>query len=172
MAGQGLKKIDGGIRKTEGAVIAIGIIVITILTFINVSLRYVANNSWTWAEELTRYIMVWMTFIGASLCVRDNVHVTMDLALNKAPKGLKKPLLYLIYGGSAIISLYLAYLGYNIMMKVKLTGQVSSAMEFLPMWLVYLCVPISGVLMAKNFIHLMVLNFKSEEMVKTIKEGE
>jgi C4-dicarboxylate transporter DctQ subunit len=116
--------------------------------------------------------MVWMTFIGASLCVRDNVHVTMDLAMNKLPDKFKKPLLYIIYGGSAIISFYLAYLGYNIMMKVRYSGQVSSAMEFLPIWLVYLCVPISGILMGKNFIHLMVLNFKSKEIIKTIKDGE
>lgn len=172
MASRSLKKADSGLRKIESAVVAVSIITITILIFVNVTLRYIFNNSWTWAEELTRYIMVWMTFIGASLCVRDNVHVTMDLAMNTLPNKLKKPLLYVIYGGSAIISFYLAYLGYNIMMKVKYSGQVSSAMEFLPMWLVYLCVPVAGVLMGKNFLHLIVLNFKSKEIIKTIKDGE
>jgi C4-dicarboxylate transporter DctQ subunit len=172
MAGQVFKKIDSGIRKVEGAVVAFSIITITVIIFLNVMLRYVFNSSWTWAEELTRYIMIWMTFIGASLCVRYNVHVTMDLALNSIPKRLKKPLLYIIYSGSALISLYLAYLGYNIMMNIKMNGQVSSAMEFLPIWLVYVSVPVGGILMAKNFIHLLILNFKSEEIIKTIEDGE
>jgi C4-dicarboxylate transporter DctQ subunit len=172
MAGQTFKKLDKGLRNIESAIVAFGIVTITVIIFINVMLRYFADSSWTWAEELSRYIMVWMTFIGASLCVRDNVHVTMDLALQKLPQKLKKPLVYLIYGGSAIISFYLAYLGYNIMMKVKFSGQVSSAMEFLPMWLVYLAVPIGGILMTKNFIHLLILNIKSKDIVKTIKDGE
>jgi len=172
MSGQSLKKVDSGIRKVESYIIAFSIIFITVITFINVSMRYLANTSWTWAEELTRYIMVWMTFIGASLCVRDNVHVTMDVLMEKGPKWLKRPLLYFTYAGSAIVSLYLAYLGWNLAMKIKPTGQVSSAMEFLPIWLVYICVPIGGVLMAKNFIHLLILNLKSKETVKTIKDGE
>lgn len=172
MSSQGLKRVDSSIRKVESYFIAFAIIFITVITFINVSMRYLANTSWTWAEELTRYIMVWMTFIGASLCVRDNVHVTMDVLMEKGPKWLKKPLLYFTYAGSAIISLYLGYLGWKLTMKILPTGQVSSAMEFLPIWFVYLCVPIGGVLMAKNFIHLLILNIKSEETIKTIKEGE
>ncbi|HHW02587.1 MAG TPA: TRAP transporter small permease [Thermoanaerobacterales bacterium] len=164
--------IDKNIRKAESFVVAISIMTITVIIFINVVLRYLFKNSLAWAEELTRYIMVWMTFIGASLCVRDNVHVTMDVLLNNLPKNLKKILLYFIYGVSAVICLYMTYLGWKIMMKVKITGQVSPSMEFLPMWLVYLCVPISGVLMAKNFLHLMYLNFKSTDIIRTIEEGK
>lgn len=172
MAGKSVNKPDSGLRKAEETVVAFSIIAITIITFINVMLRFFAERSWTWAEELSRYIMVWMTFVGASLCVRDSVHVTMDIVLTKIPNKYKKPLLYLIYSGSAIIALYIAYLGYNIMMKVKFSGQVSSAMEFLPIWLVYLAVPVGGILMAKNYIHLLILNIRSKEIVKTIKDGE
>lgn len=172
MFSNGLKKIDDSIRKGETTIVAFFIITVTVLIFTNVVLRYVFKNSWTWAEELTRYIIIWMTFIGASLCVRDNVHVTMDILINRISKRFKKPLLYVIYIGSAFISLYLTYIGWALTMKIKSTGQVSSAMDFLPMWLVYLCVPVGGILMAKNFIHLAILNFKSEDIIQNIKEGE
>jgi|LSQX01.2.fsa_nt_gb C4-dicarboxylate transporter DctQ subunit len=164
--------VDKKIRDTGNFIVAISIMSITIIIFIDVVLRYLFKNSLTWAEELTRYIMVWMTFIGASLCVRDNIHVTMDILLNNLPKKYKKPLLYFIYAVSAAVCLYLAYLGWNIMTKVKNTGQVSPSMEFFPMWLVYLCVPVSGIFMAKNFLHLMYLNYKSTDVVRTIEEGE
>jgi C4-dicarboxylate transporter DctQ subunit len=161
---------DKKIKGTGNFLVAISIMTITVIIFIDVLLRYIFKNSLNWSEELTRYIMVWMTFIGASLCVRENIHVTMDILLNSLPNKSKKPLLYLIYGVSATVCLYLATLGWSIMIKVKNTGQVSPSMEFLPMWLVYLCVPISGVLMAKNFLHLMYLNFKSKDVVRTIEE--
>lgn len=166
------KKLDRKIRALEMAVVSLSIISMTIIIFLNVVLRYVFKNSWTWAEELGRYIMIWLSLIGASLCVRDNVHVTMDILMNVLPEKMKKTLLFIIYTGSAFVSLYLGYLGWKFMYRVKVAKQFSTVMEFLPMWCVYLAIPISGILMAKNFIHLIILNMKSNELVETIEGGE
>lgn len=166
------KNIDKGIRIFESSVVGFGILSMTILIFINVILRYVFKNSWTWAEELGRYIMIWLTFIGASLCVRENIHVVMDAILNTIPAKIRKAMIVLIYLGSAIVSLYLGYLGWKYMYKVKEAGQFSTVMEFLPMWVVYLVMPIGGILMAKNYLHLVVLNLKSSAIIKMIKDGD
>ena len=40
------------------------------IVFANVSLRYLSNFSITWAEEVARYLMIWMTFLGAGLSLR------------------------------------------------------------------------------------------------------
>lgn len=48
------------------------------IVFANVSLRYLTNFSIVWAEEVARYLMIWMTFIGAGLVLRFGGHVGID----------------------------------------------------------------------------------------------
>lgn len=50
----------------------------SIVVFSNVVLRYVTNFSIVWAEELARYLMIWMTFLGAGLVLRFGGHVSID----------------------------------------------------------------------------------------------
>jgi TRAP-type transport system small permease protein len=42
--------------------------------------RYVLNSPLSWPEELARYSLVWLTFIGASLATKRNVHIVVDFA--------------------------------------------------------------------------------------------
>lgn len=43
----------------------------------NVGLRYLTNNSLSWADEAARYMMIWMTFLGAGLALRAGMHVAI-----------------------------------------------------------------------------------------------
>ncbi|MCV0352305.1 MAG: TRAP transporter small permease [Nitratireductor sp.] len=49
-----------------------------VIVFANVSLRYLTNFSITWSEEVARYLMIWMTFIGAGLALRTGGHVAIS----------------------------------------------------------------------------------------------
>ncbi|WP_111735444.1 TRAP transporter small permease [Roseovarius amoyensis] len=44
----------------------------------NVALRYLTNNSLPWADEVARYLMIWMTFVGAGLALRRGGHVAIS----------------------------------------------------------------------------------------------
>src|SRR5690606_5872286 len=48
------------------------------IVFANVALRYLTNFSIPWAEEVARYMMVWMTLIGAGLTLRYGGHVAIS----------------------------------------------------------------------------------------------
>ena len=48
------------------------------LVFANVVSRYVLNYSLIWVEELTRYLMVWVGFLGAGLVLRLGAHIAVD----------------------------------------------------------------------------------------------
>jgi C4-dicarboxylate transporter DctQ subunit len=152
------KKFDKGLRAFETFVVVIGIISMTFIIFGNAALRYLFNFPLSWAEELSRYIMIWMTFIGASLCVRDNVHVQMDLLQMKLTPVLAKKLFCVTCLVSAIFCAYIGYLGIRLVLVLIRVRQMSTTMEFLPIWVVNLCVPIFGALALKNFVHLFILN--------------
>ena len=65
--------------KMEKAFLAGAIIVCSLLLFVNVVLRYIFLAPIYWAEELVRYLMVWMIFIGASQVTLWGGHVAVDI---------------------------------------------------------------------------------------------
>ena len=50
---------------------------LVIITFGEVVLRYVFNSPTSWSSELARFILMWMTFTGASIATRYCTHLTM-----------------------------------------------------------------------------------------------
>ena len=49
------------------------------LVFGNVVARYVFNSAITWAEEVARFLFVWLTFVGASFGLMKGLHLGMDI---------------------------------------------------------------------------------------------
>lgn len=160
-----LKKIDQAIDFLEKAVVGCGVLAATAIIFINVVMRYGFLQSLMWAEELTRYIMIWVTFIGSSLCIKNNVHVKMDLLHVKLPFSIAKPLVCVVYVICIAASLWLAQLGYQLTVQIARLGQVSAAMPWLPMWVVNVCVPIFAVLAVKDYAVLLVKNLCSKGII-------
>lgn len=53
------------------------LIVMTILAFIGVLARYVFVVSIPWIDEVTRYLMIWMTFLASAISVSDSSHYSL-----------------------------------------------------------------------------------------------
>src|SRR5215217_5315414 len=49
------------------------------VTFLQVLFRYVLGSSLTWSEELSRYVFVWIIFIGVSVATRRGEHILVDV---------------------------------------------------------------------------------------------
>ncbi len=73
-----LNKLDKGIEVIQTVVCCILMFAIMWLTFFMVFFRYVLNNSIVWAEEVLRYLMIWVVLVGAGLTTREDQHVCMD----------------------------------------------------------------------------------------------
>jgi TRAP-type C4-dicarboxylate transport system permease small subunit len=61
--------LDNGSRLLEGA-IAVMLAVMVVLVFGNVVLRYGFGSGITVSEELSRWLFVWLTFLGALVALR------------------------------------------------------------------------------------------------------
>jgi TRAP-type C4-dicarboxylate transport system permease small subunit len=165
-----LKWIDRSVlQRFEQVVMGFGLIVLSAIVFSNVIARYFFDYSPVWADELPRYMMVWITFIGMSYCVRKGEHVTMDVIFEKFSGGLKKKIYLFILIVSFVFSLFLAYQGWGLSQKVFMLKQKSVALQ-IPMGYIYLAIPIGSILMAKNFAHLIYKNWRSSVLITEIKE--
>jgi TRAP-type C4-dicarboxylate transport system permease small subunit len=61
-----------------------------VLVFGNVMLRYGFNSGITLSEELSRWLFVWMTFLGAIVALRKHEHLGTDMLIGRlGPKGKK-----------------------------------------------------------------------------------
>ncbi len=145
-----MKKTNKIFSLFEESLIAFLLFGATILLFVNVVLRYVFSSSPTWAEEVIRYTMIWITFIGGSVCVRNYLHVGIDIFVVNAPSTVKKTLTVLSELASSLFCFIITYYGYENTMLVIDTSQKSPAL-YMPMWIVYIAMPLGTFLMAIRF---------------------
>ena len=75
----GLRRSSQGLAGFENWVMIIGMGIASFLITLQVVLRYVFNYSLSWGEEVTRYAIVWMSFVGAGMGIRKGAHICVDL---------------------------------------------------------------------------------------------
>jgi len=59
--------------------------VMVVLVFGNVVLRYGFNSGFTVSEELSRWLFVWMTFLGAVIALNEGTHLGTDTLVSRIP---------------------------------------------------------------------------------------
>lgn len=74
---------------TERAVV-LGVGLMTVLVLLQVVLRYVFKTGLPWTEELSRYLMLFIAFVGASIGVRRERHVATQFLVQWLPPPLRK----------------------------------------------------------------------------------
>lgn len=79
-------------------VMAISLALMAILVFGNVVLRYLFNSGITWSEEMSRFLFVWLTFLGAIGALKDNEHLGVDMFVKKLSPLMKKVVFVVING--------------------------------------------------------------------------
>jgi TRAP-type C4-dicarboxylate transport system permease small subunit len=71
-------------RVLKGA-IALCLAVMVVLVFTNVVLRYAFNSGIATSEELSRWLLVWLTFLGAIVALREHAHLGVDTLIRALP---------------------------------------------------------------------------------------
>jgi len=59
---------------------------LAVIVFLQVFTRYVLNSSFAWTEEIARYLLICVTFIGGGIAVRKNTHIHVELLYLLLPK--------------------------------------------------------------------------------------
>jgi TRAP-type transport system small permease protein len=70
-------------RKLLDNILSSLLAMIILIMFGQVIFRYGLNNSLTWSEEITKFLFIWITFLGTALCFRDNIHIGVEFLIEK-----------------------------------------------------------------------------------------
>jgi C4-dicarboxylate transporter DctQ subunit len=104
-----------------------------------------------WAQELCIYMFIWMAKIGAAYGVRTGIHVGVDVMINALTAEWRKKFIIFSLLAGALFTGTVGSFAVRFVHELYSTEQVSADME-LPMWLVYMGLPIGSYLMCFRFL--------------------
>lgn len=140
-----LIKFNDFIIKCAKIVAIVTFIVMVASSSLQIIFRFVLNVPLPWSEELSRYTFVWSTFLGISIYIRGHKHSSVDLLEKALPLPLRSKLFVLIDILCEVFFVIVIYGGFK-MVGITM-NQMSPALN-VPMGLMYLSIPISGIIMA------------------------
>ena len=161
--------IDRGLCRVQSFLCAIGMVLAVLIIVANGILRAFFGIGLIWGEETVRYIMILTVCLGASLAIRHNVHVKVDVIQIMLPFKLEKALIVFTYFLGLIFCIYFGYAAFHNTVLIQSHGQQSPTMTWFPMWVINVPLVLFGILGAKDFTQLIVMSFvKKGEIVRTI----
>jgi TRAP-type C4-dicarboxylate transport system permease small subunit len=136
-----LKSVEKAIMRLEDALGFAFLVIMVILVALQVVTRYLMPTPLPWTEEGARFCVVWLTFIGAAMGIRNHGHFAVEILVQKIPKP------WINYAQIAlliVVGIFSAVLLYNGMMILDVVRhQVSPAIEMSMLWL-YLSIPVGA----------------------------
>ena len=103
--------------------IAVALAIMVVLVFGNVVLRYAFNSGITVSEEVSRWLFVWLTFLGAIVALKEHAHLGSDMLVSRLPTIGKK--IFLVVGH--LLMLYITWLIFQgSLAQAKINWEVSA----------------------------------------------
>jgi TRAP-type C4-dicarboxylate transport system permease small subunit len=120
------RAIDGFCRLIE-ILIAVFLAVMVVMVFGNVVLRYALNSGIVVSEELSRWLFLWVTFLGAVVALKEHAHLGSDFLVSRLPVAGKKICLVLghllmLYATWLLFSGALTQARINLNVEAPVTG--------------------------------------------------
>lgn len=101
-----MSRFIAGYCRLIGYLIAAALALMVVLVFGNVVMRYAFNSGFTMSEELSRWLFVWLIFLGAVVALRENAHLGTDMLVGRlGPKGKR-----VLMGISLVLMIYCLWL--------------------------------------------------------------
>jgi C4-dicarboxylate transporter DctQ subunit len=124
-----------------------------IALFVNVVLRYGFNYSLAWSEELVREVIIYTTFIGCSVAIKERKMIKIDASVQLLPR-LKVPLTFFSNIATLIFAWMMIYYGWLMVALQHRTHQKTIIMQ-IPLAYLYAILPLMGVLWSLRTIQVL-----------------
>ena len=137
-------------NRLEEAIVALLLAAMTIITFVQVVLRYVFNAGFVWALELTIFLFAWLVLLGMSYGVRVGAHIGVDLLVKKLKPETAKIVALASIALCMFYSAMLAYGGYTDIELLLMIGIEAEDLP-IPLWIPKLILPVGFALLFIRF---------------------
>ena len=128
--------------------------------------RSVLAISIPWTEELTRFLFIWLTYIGAAVAARKGSNIVIDMLIQKIPNKIRKASeIVIILSSMAVVVVFLVG-SWNLIEKTK--GVYYSTMPFLSTGCQYVA-PVVGFVLILFYFTLRLVSIVTGKPIETVK---
>lgn len=146
-----LDRLDRILVRANAFVAGTMLAVMVTLVFANVVSRYMFNYSFSWVEEVTRYMMIWLAYLSAGLALRHRRHVSVELLQDALPR----PAVLAVRAMVALIVVgFFGVVAYHGFRYAAFAWIQSTPVLGLSLGLIYLAIPLGALLM---IVHLLLV---------------
>ncbi|HHW7570732.1 TPA: TRAP transporter small permease [Mannheimia haemolytica] len=138
-----MKALAQLVSKLLELIVVVILSAMSILVFVNVVLRYGFNSSISVTEEVSRYMFVWLAFLGAVLAFSENQHVRVTMLTDKLSP-IARNLLSIVTDLAMLFCCYLIVDGSWIQFNLNLNN--FAPISGLPQGITFLASTVAGVL--------------------------
>jgi len=143
--------MTGSINRLEEGVLATLLALMTILTFVQVVLRYAFNSGLVWSLEATTYLFAALVLFGMSYGVRTQTHIAVDLVTRRLPKRAEKIVNLVAILACLVYALLMLYGSAVFVDRLMILGNHARDIP-LPKWLLTVTMPLGFTLLAFRFL--------------------
>ena len=148
-----LYKVDKVLSFFEEWTLFVTVMVALVSLFVNVVLRYGFNYSLAWSEELVREVIIYTTFIGCGVAIKERKMIKIDASVQLMPK-LKVPLTFFSNIATMIFAFMMIYYGWLMAAMQVRTHQKTIIMQ-IPLVYLYAILPLMGILWSLRTIQVL-----------------
>ena len=121
----------------------------SVIIFTNVVLRYTTSQSLEWAEEVSRHMMIWLTFLGAGPVLRYGGHIAVENLQDALPRGAAISLRIVVAGLLFAFFGFMVWYGWLYMQRTMFQ---LTAVTQIPFAYIYSAMLFGGVLLVVHWL--------------------
>lgn len=170
-----LLKFTERVNEILKIVLTIIFFTMTLSTFLGILVRFVFRAmdfqvTFPWTEELSRYLMIWLVFIGTSLAARTDQLISVEVLVHTLPRFIGKAVKLFALLITFIFFIYLTFIGYDLAFNQGF--KQTSPILGIPMMIVFFSMFIGAILGMLNILALYLDSVFSRKDIRFISMDE
>ncbi|HDZ46751.1 hypothetical protein LCGC14_0121480 [marine sediment metagenome] len=148
-----INRVIDQFNRVVGWGLAFLLLTMTVLIFWQVFARFVVGKPLFFSDEIARFAMIWLTFIGAGYAYRKGALISVDILLEYSGPRFASVLRVLVVLCSALFALIIVKYGFDLVGRVA--SQTAPSTRVSMMW-PYMAVPLGGIVILVNSVGLLI----------------
>lgn len=144
-----MRRFDTFITRATKMIVAAIMSLMIILVFAQVVFRYFVGLTPFFIDEVSRGLLIWVSFLGASLALRASQHIGVEYFIGKLPESVRQPVKWVARLSVLLFLLFFLYASFKY--SLTQTGQNSASLPVSMIWF-YLSLPLGALLMIFQLI--------------------
>jgi len=167
-----LRKLGEVWDKVESAIGGLFLTLAVCIVVMEIVGRNLFSYSMIGADEIASFAVIWSVFFTASIGVKKNIHVRIDVLLMVLPATAARLVDAIGTVMALVFTTYLTYSGWTLLQESIMLGEMTMTMLRMPLWIPQSIIPVGGFLLSVRLVQRLVFLLSQTDTLQLPPEGE